>query len=47
MKIRLIIGFFLLCMAIDMHADFNPTAYYILDGEEMESTDAITDAQAP
>ena len=47
MKIRLIIGFFLLCMAIDMHADFNPTAYYIIDGEEMESTDAITDAQAP
>ncbi len=28
-------------------AEFNPTAYYILDGEQMEATDAITDAQAP
>lgn len=29
------------------YADFNPTAYYTQDGEEMESTDAILDAQAP
>ncbi len=28
-------------------ADFNPTAYYEVLGEPMESTDAITDAQAP
>ena len=28
-------------------ADFNPTAYYAIDGEEMESTDMIADAQAP
>ena len=28
-------------------ADFNPTAYYTIDGEEMESTDMIADAQAP
>jgi len=28
-------------------ADFNPTAYYTVDGEAMETTDAITDAQAP
>lgn len=47
MKIRLITAIFLLCMAMEMHADFNPTAYYTVDGEEMESTDAITDAQAP
>ncbi len=28
-------------------ADFNPTAYYTVDGEAQETTDAITDAQAP
>lgn len=28
-------------------ADFNPTAYYTVDGEALETTDAITDAQAP
>lgn len=28
-------------------ADFNPTAYYTVDGEAMEATEAITDAQAP
>lgn len=28
-------------------ADFNPTAYYTIDGEEMESTDMIADAHAP
>ncbi len=28
-------------------ADFNPTAYYTVDGEALEATDAITDAQAP
>ncbi len=28
-------------------ADFNPTAYYIVDGEQFEATDAITDAEAP
>ena len=28
-------------------ADFNPTAYYTIDGEEMESTDMIADSQAP
>ena len=28
-------------------ADFNPTAYYTIDGEEMDSTDMIADAQAP
>ncbi len=28
-------------------ADFNPTAYYTVDGEAQETTDAIADAQAP
>lgn len=28
-------------------ADFNPTAYYTIDGERQEATDAILDAQAP
>lgn len=28
-------------------ADFNPTAYYTVDGDEMEETEAIVDAQAP
>ncbi len=28
-------------------ADFNPTAYYAVDGEAQETTEAITDAQAP
>lgn len=30
-----------------MWADFNPTAYYIVDGEQLEATDMINDAQAP
>lgn len=28
-------------------ADFNPTAYYTVDGEALETTEAISDAQAP
>ncbi|MGN1263112.1 MAG: gliding motility-associated C-terminal domain-containing protein [Prevotella sp.] len=28
-------------------ADFTPTAYYTADGENLETTDAISDAQAP
>lgn len=28
-------------------ADFNPTAYYTIDGDELEETSAIADAQAP
>lgn len=28
-------------------ADFNPTAYYTVEGEILEATDAISDAQAP
>lgn len=28
-------------------ADFNPTAYYTVDDQQMESTDVINDAQAP
>lgn len=28
-------------------ADFNPTAYYTVEGENLEATDAISDAQAP
>lgn len=28
-------------------ADFNPTAYYTVDGEALETTDVISDAQAP
>lgn len=28
-------------------ADFNPTAYYIVEGELLETTDMINDAQAP
>ncbi len=48
MKIRHIIVLFLLAiMPIMAFADYNPTAYYIIDGDPVESTDAITDAQAP
>lgn len=28
-------------------ADFNPTAYYVVDNQNMEATDVINDAQAP
>ena len=35
---------FSLCNAF---AAYNPTAYYTVDGETMETTDAIMDAQAP
>ena len=34
-------------MPITAMADFTPTAYYTLDGEDTESTDMITDAEAP
>lgn len=29
------------------NAAFNPTAYYVVDGESLEATDAISDAEAP
>ena len=31
----------------DAFAGYNPTAYYTVDGDPMETTDAIMDAQAP
>lgn len=48
MKTKLItlLSFISLSPAVAM-ADFNPTAYYTVDGEALESTDVITDAQAP
>lgn len=47
-KIRLILILSLLVlMPQTLLADFTPTAYYMVDGDSMESTDAITDAQAP
>ena len=33
--------------AFNAFADFNPTAYYTIDGEQQETTDAILDAEAP
>lgn len=48
MKLRLSILFiFATLAAIVARADFNPTAYYVVDGEQTEATDAIADAQAP
>lgn len=37
----------MLLTPLGARADFNPTAYYTVDGESMETTDAITDAEAP
>lgn len=36
-----------LLLPVTAKADFNPTAYYTVDGEETEETEAIVDAQAP
>lgn len=48
MKLRLSLSFLLFALAtIVARADFNPTAYYVVDGEQLEATDAIADAQAP
>lgn len=45
---RLILSLFAACFSsFAALADFNPTAYYTIDGEEQEATDAILDAQAP
>ncbi|MGN0282840.1 MAG: gliding motility-associated C-terminal domain-containing protein [Prevotella sp.] len=45
---RLIFVLFAACFStFAAFADFNPTAYYSIDGEETEVTDAIVDAQAP
>lgn len=47
-RIKLIMVLSLLFFgAADILADFNPTAYYTVDGEDKEETGAITDAQAP
>lgn len=47
-KIRLILVALLTVMLPQIvFADFNPTAYYTVDGEEMEETEAIIDAEAP
>lgn len=48
MRNRIIaIIFAMTIMTVKLWAGFTPTAYYILDGQETESTDAINDAQAP
>lgn len=48
MKIRQIIALlFAIFVPTTVLADFNPTAYYTIDGEEYEVTDIITDADAP
>lgn len=49
MKIRLLffLTAFLLTAPQNAQADFEPTAYYTVDDEELEATDAITDAEAP
>lgn len=48
MKTKLILLLSLIALLPTMAmADFNPTAYYTVDGEALEATDAITDAQAP
>lgn len=48
MRKRLILTLFSACFWLfQAYADFNPTAYYTKDGEAMESTDAILDAEAP
>ena len=48
MKKRLLLGLAaLLLMAETAFADFTPTAYYILDGENQETTDVLNDAEAP
>ena len=48
MRIRLILTMSLLALLSTVaKADFAPTAYYTVDGVDMESTDVINDAQAP
>lgn len=45
---RLIFTLLAACFsAFNAFADFNPTAYYTIDGEQQETTDAILDAEAP
>ena len=47
-RIRLIFVLSLLIFGVtNTWADFNPTAYYSVDGEDKEETSAITDGQAP
>ena len=46
MKPILIVSLFALLSTV-ARADFTPTAYYTVDGVNMESTDVINDAQAP
>ena len=48
MRKRLILTILAACFsAFSALADFNPTAYYTIDGVEQETTDAILDAEAP
>lgn len=46
MKPILIVSLFALLSTV-ARADFTPTAYYTVDGVNMETTDVINDAQAP
>ncbi len=47
-KTKIILTFVaLLLMPLTVMADFDPTAYYTVDDTAMETTDAITEAQAP
>ncbi len=48
MKVKLyFILSLMLLLPLRALADFSPTAYYTVDGEDFESSDAINDAQAP
>lgn len=48
MRTRIIIALALVMMIpVAVLADFTPTAYYTIDGEQREETEAIDDAQAP
>lgn len=46
MRLLLLLSLIALCPTI-AKATFNPTAYYVVNGENLEATDAISDAQAP
>ena len=48
MRTKLIMAVIMvMMMPVAMLADFTPTAYYTVDGEQREETEAIDDAQAP
>ena len=46
-KSRFLATLLMVFCLLQLHADFTPTAYYVLDGEESSTTDMLNDAQAP